>query len=187
MNLDADQPIATQDGAGGGGYVFTHAEQGVPHHPRRQRGDGGVEVVPHPAVVRGLELFRSSASGGAAAQTLFSRPDLHVSYAWFKSGFPLPLHSHDRDCYYLVIAGSMKVGTETLGKGDGVFIPGGTPYTVAPGGDGVEFIEMRTSPDYDTHYRARTDAYWDRIAESQIAGKERWAQEKQPYGLIPTD
>jgi hypothetical protein len=37
-----------------------------------------------------------------------------VSYAWFKSGYPLPLHSHDADCYYLVIAGSMKVGSEVL-------------------------------------------------------------------------
>ena len=187
MEQDADDAVAAQDGAGAGGYVFTRADQGVPHHPRQQRGDDGAQAEPHPAIVRGLQLFRSSASGGAAAQTLFSRPDLHVSYAWFKSGFPLPLHSHDKDCYYLVIAGSMSVGTEILGKGDGVFIPNGAPYTVTPGEDGVEFIEMRTSPDYDTRYRAKNDAYWDRIAETQLAGKERWADEKPPYGLIPTD
>jgi hypothetical protein len=173
MEQDADDAVAVQDGAGAGGYVFTRANQGVPHHPRQQRGEDGAKVEPHPAIVRGLELFRSSASDGAAAQTLFSRPDLHVSYAWFKSGFPLPLHSHDKDCYY-------------LGKGDGVFIPNGAPYTVIPGEDGVEIIEMRTSPDYDTRYRAKSDAYWDRIAETQLASKERWANEKQPYGLIPT-
>ena len=56
---------------------------------------------------------------------------------------------------------------------------------MTPGEEGVEFVEMRTSPDYDTHYRAKTDAYWDRIAETQVAGKARWAMEQQPYGLIP--
>ena len=33
------------------------------------------------------------------ALTLFSNPTLHVSYIWFKSGYPLSLHSHDIDCY----------------------------------------------------------------------------------------
>lgn len=167
------------------GYRFTRADQGVPHHPRSQRAAGDPDFVPHPAVVRGLKLFGESANGGAAAQTLLSQPNLHVSYVWFKSGFPLPLHSHDTDCYYLVIAGSMKVGTELLGKGDGVLIPAGAPYTVNPGENGVEFLEMRTSPDYDTHYRSKSDVYWDRIAERQRGSGERWAAERQPYGLIP--
>ena len=185
MDTDANGETLGPDAAATNGFVFTRADEGVPHHPRKQRGTGGANAVPHPAVVRGLKLFGESSSGGAAAQALFSRPNLHVSYAWFKSGFPLPLHSHDTDCYYLIIAGSMTVGTEVLGKGDGVFIPGGAPYTVTPGEEGVEFVEMRTSPDYDTHYRAKTDAYWDRIAETQVAGKARWAMEQQPYGLIP--
>lgn len=169
------------------GYVFTRANEGVPHHQRKQRAADAPDFVPHPAVVRGLKLFGESAAGGAAAQTLFSQPNLHVSYAWFKSGFPLPIHSHDTDCYYLVVAGSMKVGSEELGKGDGVLIPGGAPYTVTPGDEGVEFIEMRTSPDYDTHYRAKTDSYWDKVAQKQTASRERWADEKQPYGLIPVE
>ena len=139
----------------------------------------------HPAITRGLAQIGQTGAGGAAAQTLFSIPSLHVSYAWFKSGFPLPLHSHDADCYYLVIAGSMRLGTEELGKGDGVFIPAGAPYTVTPGEAGVEFLEMRTSPDYDTSYRAKTDSYWDRVADTLRARKERWQDEAAPYGLIP--
>jgi hypothetical protein len=43
---------------------------------------------------------------------------------------------------------------------------------------------MRTSPDYDTHYRAKTDAYWDRVADTRRAKKHTWAQEKAPYGLL---
>ena len=81
----------------------------------------------------------------------------------------------------------MKVGTETLGKGDGVLIPAGAPYTVTPGEDGVEFIEMRTSPDYDTSYRAKSDTYWDQIAATLRERTGVWAEEEAPYGLIDTE
>jgi len=132
-----------------------------------------------------MQQFRETADcGGATALTLFSMPTLHVSYVWFKSGYPLPVHSHDADCYYLVIAGSMRVGNEELEKGDGALIPGGTAYTVTPGAEGVEFLEMRTSPDYDTHFRGKTDVYWDRIASTRRARKQIWAGEQAPYGLI---
>ncbi len=79
----------------------------------------------------------------------------------------------------------MKVGDQVLGKGDGVQIPAGAPYSVTPLEDGVEFIEIRESPDYDTHYRAKTDAYWDRLAEIRAARKDTWAGEPAPYGLLP--
>jgi len=185
MDWDADNADLLRDDATATGYVFTRAGEGHPHRGRKRRGADDPGFAEHPAIVRGLALFAGANTGGAAAQTLFSRPNLSVSYAWFKSGFPLPLHSHDQDCYYLVIAGSMQVGSETLGKGDGVFIPGGAPYTVKPDVAGVEFLEIRTSPDYDTHYRGKTDAYWDRIAVIRQDGKARWAEESQPYRLIP--
>ena len=167
------------------GYRFTRAAEGVPHVARQPRAATDPDYAEHPAITRGLDLFRNSGANGAAAHTLLRTPTLDVSYAWFKSGFPLPLHSHDVDCYYLVIAGEMRVGSETLGKGDGVHIPAGAPYTVTPGDAGVEFIEMRTSPEYDTNYRGKTDSYWDRVAETLRARKGIWAEEKAPYGLIP--
>jgi mannose-6-phosphate isomerase-like protein (cupin superfamily) len=167
------------------GFTITRAGDAHPHTGRKQRGADAPGFELHPAILRGMQQFRETADcGGATAMTLFATDALHVSYVWFKSGYPLPLHSHDTDCYYLVIAGSMKVGTETIGKGDGVFIPAEVPYTVNPGDQGVEFIEMRTSPDYDTHYRAKTDAYWDRVADTRRARKDTWANEPAPYGLI---
>ena len=48
-----------------------------------------------------------------------------------------------------------------------MLIPGGVPYTVTPGDKGVEFIEFRNAADYDTHYRAKTDSYWDRVADTR--------------------
>jgi mannose-6-phosphate isomerase-like protein (cupin superfamily) len=185
VSIDSEIDIEANPMPTTNGYRFTRSDQGHPHVPRKPRAANDPDYAEHPAITRGLDLFRNSASGGAAAHTLLRTPTLDVSYAWFKSGFPLPLHSHDVDCYYLVIAGEMKVGTEVLGKGDGVFIPAGAPYTVTPGDEGVEFIEMRTSPDYDTHYRAKTDSYWDRVAETLRERKGIWAQEKAPYGLIP--
>ena len=32
---------------------------------------------------------------------------MHVSYIWFKSGYVLPPHSHDGDCLYYILAGSL--------------------------------------------------------------------------------
>ena len=146
---------------------------------------GAAEENAHPAIQRGLKMmYETGASGGASVRVLFDSPELHLSYVWFKSGFPLPLHSHDVDCLYQIIAGSMRVGTEELGKGDGMFIPSGVPYTVTPGPDGVEFLEIRTRDDYDTHYRAKTDAYWDKIAATRTERAPIWTQEHAPYGLL---
>lgn len=168
--------------------TITRAGDAMPHMPHRQRNADEPGNEMHPAIARGLQLMRKhSDAGGATALVLFSSPTIHVSYVWFKSGYPLPLHSHDANCYYLIIAGSMRVGTEELRKGDGVLIPGGTPYTVEPGTEGVEFLEIRDSDDYDTNYRAKTDAYWDRMTAKRLEKRDVWANEKAPYGLVPAE
>lgn len=154
--------------------------------PRKPRGVADMAAMLHPATLRGLQQMREdSGPPGAAAMVLFSSEALHVSYAWFKSGYPLPLHSHDVDCYYLVVGGAMKVGGEVLGKGDGVMIPGGAPYTVTPLDEGVEFIEIRTSEDYDTNFRSKSQTYWDKIAQTRKAHAEAWANEQPPVGFVP--
>lgn len=162
----------------------------APHMiPARDRGAVRPDHVVHPETAEGLRRFAQGGAGeggpGAAARVLFDAPWMHLSYAWFKSGFPLPLHSHDADCFYQIIAGSMQVGTETLERGDGVLIPAGVPYTVTPGEQGVEFLEMRPTGDYDTRYRSKARKYWDRIVDTLTTRKAGWASERQPFGLIP--
>ena len=184
--LDAENADLVREEAGGRGFVFTRAKDAAAVRPRKQRGVDDPAAALHPAVLRGLGQLREDAdTGGAAALTLFSSETIHVSYVWFKSGYPLPVHSHDADCYYLVLGGAMKVGNEVLEKGDGVMIPAGAPYTVTPLENGVEFIETRNSEDYDTHFRAKTDAYWDRVSRTRKQRKDIWAQEKPPVGFIP--
>ena len=160
-----------------------HAAPGVVS--ARDRGAIRPDHVPHPMAEAGLKRFvGSGVSGGAMARILYSSPTMHLSYVWFKSGFPLPLHSHDGDCFYQLIAGSMRVGTEELAKGDGLLIPAGVPYTVTPGPEGVEFLEMRPSGDYDTRYRGKTEAYWDRIVATLHERAPAWATEPAPFGLL---
>ena len=50
-------------------------------------------------------IVRAGAEGaddGNEVRLLFSMPGMSLTYAWFKSGFPLPLHSHNADCLYYI-------------------------------------------------------------------------------------
>src|SRR3546814_20467211 len=99
-----------------------------------------------PAIADGLKQLGDAGIGdGSFAKILFNAPGFALAYAWHKSDFPLPLHSHDSDCLYLVLAGEMRFGKEVLGQGDGAFVPGNTPYTFVTGSDGVEFLEFRNA------------------------------------------
>lgn len=183
--LDAENAAMIRKEGRVGGFVITRAAEAEPLKPRKPRGVADPASMLHPATLRGLEQMREDdGPAGAAALVLFSSPTMHVSYVWFKSGYPLPLHSHDADCYYLVVGGAMKVGSEVLGKGDGVMIPAGAPYTVTPLKEGVEFIEFRNAEDYDTNFRSKSEAYWDRIAAMRRARGADWEDERPPAGFI---
>jgi hypothetical protein len=54
-----------------------------------------------PVVAEGAR--RAQAEGvdqGHDLKLLFATPGFSLSYVWFKSGFPLPRHSHNVDCLY---------------------------------------------------------------------------------------
>src|SRR4030095_8169851 len=80
---------------------------------------------------------------GEQARVLFSVPGFTLLHVWFKKEYPLPLHSHDADCLYYIIAGSLRLGTETLEPRDGFFGPANVPYAYTPGPNGVELLEFR--------------------------------------------
>ena len=185
MTLESESAAVLETLPRGPGMTITRAKDAHHHTGRKQRGSDAEGFALHPAIVRGMKkIYEGGNTGGAMAVTLFSSATMHVSYVWFKSGYPLPIHSHDVDCFYQIFAGSMRVGNDVLEKGDGVMIPGGVPYTVTPGVEGVEFFEFRSGEDYDTHYRAKSDTYWDRVAATHAERKPIWAEEKAPYGLL---
>src|SRR5690606_19678296 len=103
-----------------------------------------------PVIEAGLEtILGLGAADGVVAEELVGIPGFSLARAWFKSGFPLPLHSHDVDCLYHVLAGSLKLGSQWLEAGDGIFIPAHTPYRFTPGTKGVEVLEFR----HETHFQ----------------------------------
>ena len=119
---------------------------------------------------------------GNITKVLFSMPGMSLTYAWFKSGFPLPLHSHNADCLYYIIAGTLKLGTEELGAGDGFFVGSDVPYTYKPGADGVEVLEFRTVENFDMKFQGRTAAYWDKVVAGMDAARPNWSSEAPPSG-----
>ncbi len=117
---------------------------------------------------------------GTTVKLLFSMPGMSLTHAWFKSGFPLPRHSHDTDCLYYITAGSLKIGTENLGKGDGFFVGAGVPYTYTPGAEGVEVLEFRGSSAFDIKVLANNPAFWAKAVETARDKADLWATEAAP-------
>jgi hypothetical protein len=117
---------------------------------------------------------------GSHLKLLYKRPGMSLTYVWFKSGFPLPLHSHSADCLYFIVAGSLRIGSEELGPGDGFFLGTDVPYAYVPGDDGVEVLEFRTSDNFDFRSLGKTGAYWEKAVANLLAARDHWPEETAP-------
>jgi quercetin dioxygenase-like cupin family protein len=117
---------------------------------------------------------------GHETKLLFSAPGFSLTYVWFKSGLPLPRHSHNVDCLYYIIAGSLRLGTQQLGPGDGFFIGADAPYAYVPGEQGVEVLEYRAADRFSIKFRADNLEFWTRAAEEIRRRRETWASEVRP-------
>ena len=117
---------------------------------------------------------------GSEVHVLASLPGFSLVHLWFKKDFPLPLHSHDVDCLYFVIAGSLKLGTEHLGPRDSFFVPAEAPYTYRAGPEGVEVLEIRQVSHWNFKNHAKSEAFYDKAVETIRANREAWQQVKKP-------
>jgi len=124
--------------------------------------------------------------GPDAAETsyLFGGGGMSLSTAWFKSGYPVVLHTHDADCLYYILSGSLKLGTETLEAGDGVFIPAQVPYTYTAGPEGVEVLEFRTAEHFDIRFTSSSPTYWDKALGTIADRRDAWVDEPRPPRLL---
>lgn len=132
------------------------------------------------AIAGGTAAAEAGALEGTDAKILFAMPGMSLAHAWFKSAFPLPRHSHDGDCLYYVLAGSLRIGSEELGKGDGFMVGAGVPYTYTPGPEGVEVLEFRGSNAFDIKLLANNPAFWEKAVETVTAKRGDWASEGMP-------
>lgn len=68
-------------------------------------------------------MVEAGAGDGSELRVLVDMPGFSVIQIWFKRDFPLMLHSHDADCLYYILAGSIRLGHEKLGTGDSFLCP----------------------------------------------------------------
>lgn len=117
---------------------------------------------------------------GSTVRLVYKRPGMSLTYCWFKSGFPLPLHSHSADCLYFIVAGSLRIGTENLGPGDGFFLGADVPYAYVPGEGGVEVLEFRTADRFDFKALAKNPDYWGKALAGMMLARAAWPDETAP-------
>lgn len=117
---------------------------------------------------------------GDEIKVLSDLPGFSLTYAWLKNDYPLARHSHDSDCMYYVIAGSLHLGRETLGPRDSFFVPANVPYTYRPGADGVEVLEVRHNPSFNFVNLSGNQSFWASAAETCAANSEGWKSAVRP-------
>lgn len=126
------------------------------------------------------EAVEAGMDQGEHLRVLFNLPGFSLTHVWFKKFYPLPLHSHDADCLYYIIAGSLRIGTETLGPRDGFLIPKDMPYAYSPGPDGVELLEFRHSTHFNFVNHANGEAFWNKAKKTAETNVEDWKIAERP-------
>ncbi len=121
---------------------------------------------------------------GDEVRVLVQMPGFSLTHAWMKKNYPLALHSHDSDCMYYIVAGSTRVGTEDLGPRDCFFVPANVPYTHKPGPNGVEVLEIRHEVGFNFVNLSKTEAFWQKAAETVAANLDDWRIAKRPSEMI---
>jgi quercetin dioxygenase-like cupin family protein len=117
---------------------------------------------------------------GDEVKVLCNLPGFSLTHVWFKKDYPLPLHSHDVDCLYYIIAGSVRMGSEMLGPQDTFFIPANVPYAYKPGPDGAELLEFRHATSFNFVNHAKGAAFWDKAAATVAGNREDWKHAARP-------
>lgn len=144
--------------------------------------EGCMSIEPFTDVQRaGMDkLVAAGFMDGDEVKVLCNLPGFSLTHVWFKKDYPLPLHSHDADCLYYIIAGSIRLGTETLGPRDSFFIPADVPYAYKPGPDGVEVLEIRQATSFNFVNLAKGAAFWDKAAQTAADRREEWKVAPRP-------
>lgn len=126
------------------------------------------------------QLMAAGYSDGEDVRVLVDLPGFSLTQVWFKKGFPLPLHSHDVDCLYHIIAGGLRLGTEELGPRDSFFVPADVPYTYRTGPEGVELLEIRQQGLFTFVNHAKGAAFWAKGASLCAANRDDWRVAARP-------
>lgn len=130
-------------------------------------------------------IMQAGMERGERVEVPYRRPGMSLARLWLKSGYPLPLHTHDCDCLYYIVAGSIQLGSEILGAGDGFFVGSEVPYGYAAGPEGAEVLEFRATDSFNIRIRDKPVSAWEKDAEKVRAAQKRWANESLPLRRLP--
>lgn len=130
-------------------------------------------------------MMEAPVARGDRAEVPYRRENMSLARAWFKSGFPLPLHTHDSDCLYYIVAGSVRMGATVLEAGDGFFVGADVPYSYTAGPEGVEILEFRNTDRFNIRVKDKTAEGWEKSIEAMREASRNWADESLPVRRMP--
>ncbi|MCF8708190.1 cupin domain-containing protein [Rhizorhapis sp. SPR117] len=143
--------------------------------------EGVLTTDPTEVQADGLQrMIEAGVMDGAEMTMLVNLPGFGLVHAWIKKDYPLPLHSHSGDGLYYIISGTLRLGTETLGPGDSVFIPANVPYTYRAGPEGVELLEFQHTLDVDFKNYSKNRAFYDKAVSTILANRDAWREAEKP-------
>jgi quercetin dioxygenase-like cupin family protein len=129
----------------------------------------------------GPEIFMASAPGTDVRVAIRQTPEeggFSILHVWFKADYPVPRHTHDADCLYYIVSGSVIMGNQTLRPGDGFFIPEGAPYGYTAGPEGVELLEIRHGvQQFDIRILETAASKWAAMADTIASHRDAWEAE----------
>lgn len=143
---------------------------------------GGISLADAtPEALAGLQAMdEAGATDGGIGDVPYSRPEMSLSRLVLKSGYPLPLHTHDCNCLYYIAAGSVVIGTETVRAGDGFYVGAEVPYGYVAGPEGAIVLEFRALEHFNIRFRIGGEAGWAKMVDQVAGARERWAGEALP-------
>jgi hypothetical protein len=103
--------------------------------------------------------------------------------AWLGPHYVLPRHSHSGDCLYYIVEGSIIMGAQHLGAGDGFFVPSDAPYAYEAGPEGAVVLEFRTETSFDMQIPGGQLERWRKMATVAEEHGEHWAELRAPSGV----
>lgn len=96
--------------------------------------------------------------------------------AWLGPHYVLPRHTHSGDCLYYITEGSIVMGAQQLGAGDGFFVPADAPYAYEAGPQGAVVLEFRMKTSFDMQIPGGQLERWRRMASVAEEHGERWVE-----------
>lgn len=148
--------------------------------------ESGVMAIAEMTAVQKQGMGKLAQAGyldGDEVHMLVDVPGFSLAHAWLKKDYPLTRHSHNVDCLYYVVAGTLQLGTETVGPQDCFFVPANVPYRYVPGPEGVEVLEFRHAGKFDFVNLSSNERFYAQAAETIAAVHAEWKRAQPPSQL----